>query len=305
MNVYVQRKGTKEGISSGNEKRKGLLQIDMNETAASDEELEYLNNTYINKEAENGTSSEEEEEEEDMRMAEQKMAGLRCNKSSGIMKGSNSKARGKIKIKRIENTASRQVTFSKRRNGLLKKAFELSVLCDSQLALIVFSATNKLYEFASPNMGSVVERYQRSLNLSQSQGNTMQDLEYWRLEASKSKEKVAQMEEKQRIFMGENLMGFQIKDLQRIENQILAGVARIRERKIQLLRDQVESLSKQECMLLEENKILKSQLNGGAFTREKVTRERRQSHHYHQGNQEQETRVISIETSLQLACPRG
>ncbi|XP_039169290.1 agamous-like MADS-box protein FUL-L [Eucalyptus grandis] len=47
--------------------------------------------------------------------------------------------RGKTQMKRIENDTSRQVTFSKRRNGLLKKAFELSVLCDAEVALIIFS----------------------------------------------------------------------------------------------------------------------------------------------------------------------
>uniref|UniRef100_A0A0E0CUE4 MADS-box domain-containing protein n=1 Tax=Oryza meridionalis TaxID=40149 RepID=A0A0E0CUE4_9ORYZ len=57
--------------------------------------------------------------------------------------------RGKTQMKRIENPTSRQVTFSKRRNGLLKKAFELSVLCDAEVALIVFSPRGKLYEFAS------------------------------------------------------------------------------------------------------------------------------------------------------------
>jgi len=57
--------------------------------------------------------------------------------------------RGKTQMKRIENATSRQVTFSKRRNGLLKKAFELSVLCDAEVALIVFSSRGKLYEFSS------------------------------------------------------------------------------------------------------------------------------------------------------------
>ena len=52
-------------------------------------------------------------------------------------------------MKRIENATSRQVTFSKRRNGLLKKAFELSVLCDAEVALIIFSNRGKLYEFCS------------------------------------------------------------------------------------------------------------------------------------------------------------
>jgi hypothetical protein len=57
--------------------------------------------------------------------------------------------RGKTEMKRIENATSRQVTFSKRRNGLLKKAFELSVLCDAEVALIIFSPRGKLYEFSS------------------------------------------------------------------------------------------------------------------------------------------------------------
>ncbi|KAG6483049.1 hypothetical protein ZIOFF_059689 [Zingiber officinale] len=60
--------------------------------------------------------------------------------------------RGKTQMRRIENAASRQVTFSKRRNGLLKKAHELSVLCDAEVALIVFSARGKLYEFASSSL---------------------------------------------------------------------------------------------------------------------------------------------------------
>ena len=63
----------------------------------------------------------------------------------------NSVHRGKIQIRRIENTSNRQVTFSKRRNGLLKKAHQLSVLCDAEIALIIFSATGKLYEFSSSN----------------------------------------------------------------------------------------------------------------------------------------------------------
>lgn len=57
--------------------------------------------------------------------------------------------RGKVQMKRIENEANRQVTFSKRRNGLLKKAYELSVLCDAQVAVIAFSQKGRPYEFSS------------------------------------------------------------------------------------------------------------------------------------------------------------
>ncbi|KAI3883589.1 hypothetical protein MKX03_016271, partial [Papaver bracteatum] len=57
--------------------------------------------------------------------------------------------RGKIVIRRIDNSTSRQVTFSKRRNGLLKKAKELAMLCDAEVSLIIFSSTGKLYDCAS------------------------------------------------------------------------------------------------------------------------------------------------------------
>ncbi|GLJ52122.1 hypothetical protein SUGI_1108610, partial [Cryptomeria japonica] len=51
--------------------------------------------------------------------------------------------RVKLTIKRLENSNNRQVTFSKRRNGIIKKAKELSILCDVDIALIMFSPTGK------------------------------------------------------------------------------------------------------------------------------------------------------------------
>ncbi|CAN6482303.1 unnamed protein product [Victoria cruziana] len=70
--------------------------------------------------------------------------------------------RGKIVIRRIDNSTSRQVTFSKRRNGLLKKAKELAILCDADVGLIVFSSTGKLYDFASSSMKGIIDRYSKS-----------------------------------------------------------------------------------------------------------------------------------------------
>ncbi|PWA86712.1 flowering locus C-like protein, splicing variant 2 [Artemisia annua] len=57
--------------------------------------------------------------------------------------------RRKLEIKRIEDKNSRQVTFSKRRTGLMKKARQLSVLCDVDIAVVVFSSGGKLYEFST------------------------------------------------------------------------------------------------------------------------------------------------------------
>ncbi|KAK3024126.1 hypothetical protein RJ639_043585 [Escallonia herrerae] len=58
--------------------------------------------------------------------------------------------RVKIPIKKIENRTARQVTFSKRRSGLIKKANELAVLCDASTGLIIFSSTGKMLQFCSP-----------------------------------------------------------------------------------------------------------------------------------------------------------
>jgi len=57
--------------------------------------------------------------------------------------------RGKIVIRRIDNSTSRQVTFSKRRNGIFKKAKELAILCDAEVGLMIFSSTGRLYEYSS------------------------------------------------------------------------------------------------------------------------------------------------------------
>nr|VDD18781.1 unnamed protein product [Brassica oleracea] len=68
--------------------------------------------------------------------------------------------RKKLEIKRIENKSSRQVTFSKRRNGLIEKARQLSVLCDASVALLVVSASGKLYNFsAGDDLVKIVDRY--------------------------------------------------------------------------------------------------------------------------------------------------
>ncbi|XP_042503730.1 agamous-like MADS-box protein AGL62 [Macadamia integrifolia] len=70
-----------------------------------------------------------------------------------------SRGRQKIDIKRIQNEDHRQVTFSKRRNGLFKKASELCILCDAETALIVFSPAGKVYSFGHLSVNSVINRY--------------------------------------------------------------------------------------------------------------------------------------------------
>ncbi|ERN20069.1 hypothetical protein AMTR_s00071p00198970 [Amborella trichopoda] len=72
-------------------------------------------------------------------------------------------ARGKVQLKRIENPVHRQVTFCKRRAGLLKKARELSTLCDADIGVIIFSTHGKLYDLSTNGtMQELIERYMKS-----------------------------------------------------------------------------------------------------------------------------------------------
>ncbi|XP_026819282.1 MADS-box protein JOINTLESS-like [Rhopalosiphum maidis] len=68
--------------------------------------------------------------------------------------------RRKIDISRITNNNMRRITFNKRKFGIMKKAYELSVLCDSEVAIIIFNnCNNKLYQYASTNMDEILLKY--------------------------------------------------------------------------------------------------------------------------------------------------
>eukprot|EP00128_Syssomonas_multiformis_P011452 Colp12_sorted_trinity150504_noHs@173 len=67
--------------------------------------------------------------------------------------------RKKIQIKRIDDERNRQVTFTKRKLGLMKKAYELSILCDCEIALIIFNSNNKLFQYASTDMDKILLKY--------------------------------------------------------------------------------------------------------------------------------------------------
>lgn len=65
--------------------------------------------------------------------------------------------RRKIEMKMVTDKNSRQVTFSKRRNGLFKKANELATLCAAQVAIIVFSPGGKPFSYGHPSVDAVTQ----------------------------------------------------------------------------------------------------------------------------------------------------
>ncbi|CAL0298962.1 unnamed protein product [Lupinus luteus] len=86
------------------------------------------------------------------------------------------KGRRKIEMKKITKESNLQVTFSKRRTGLFKKASELCTLCDAKVGLVVFSPANKAFSFGDPSIDAIIDRYQMRDQQPQDMGN-MQYLE--------------------------------------------------------------------------------------------------------------------------------
>lgn len=70
------------------------------------------------------------------------------------------RGRQKIPIEKIAKKSNLQVTFSKRRAGLFKKARELSTLSGAQVAIIVESPGGKHFSFGTPSVDSVIHRFE-------------------------------------------------------------------------------------------------------------------------------------------------
>ncbi|XP_028087327.1 MADS-box protein SOC1-like isoform X3 [Camellia sinensis] len=155
--------------------------------------------------------------------------------------------RGKTQMKRIENATSRQVTFSKRRSGLLKKAFELSVLCDAEVALIIFSPKGRLYEFSNSRCLSIsktIERYQRNTKEQDGSGRkeAEENLQHLKEEAVSMSQKIELIEASKRKLLGDCLESCCINELQLIEEQLEKSLHNIRARKEKILTEENQKL---------------------------------------------------------------
>ncbi|KAL9233376.1 hypothetical protein vseg_008388 [Gypsophila vaccaria] len=76
-----------------------------------------------------------------------------------VITNPNNKGKRKIPIEPIINKTKKQVTFSKRRVGLFKKASELCSLCGANVAIVTFSGAGKFFGFGHPSVEDVVQRY--------------------------------------------------------------------------------------------------------------------------------------------------
>ncbi|XWS61080.1 hypothetical protein CRYUN_Cryun07bG0095100 [Craigia yunnanensis] len=171
--------------------------------------------------------------------------------------------RGKIQMKQIENATSRQVTFSKRRNGLLKKAYELSVLCDAEVAVIIFSQKGRVSEFSSSDMQKTIQRYHKYIKEAQTDKPEMERYtQQLRLEAANMARKIELLEVSQRKLLGQSLGSCSIKELQEVESQLERSLRNIRARKSHLFKEQIEQLKAKERFLREEHAKLSAKIGG-------------------------------------------
>lgn len=173
--------------------------------------------------------------------------------------------RVKLQIKRIENNTNRQVTFSKRRNGLIKKAYELSVLCDIDIALIMFSTNGRLSYFSGKrrfedlltryinlpdhDRGSIIQSREYlistikklkaeddiALQLASTPADINSNVEEVQQEISNLQNQLQLAEEQLRIFEPDQLTITSICELESCEKNLLDVLTRVTERKKHLL----------------------------------------------------------------------
>ncbi|KAL2476611.1 Agamous-like MADS-box protein AGL1 [Abeliophyllum distichum] len=169
--------------------------------------------------------------------------------------------RGKILIKRIENTTNRQVTFCKRRNGLLKKAYELSVLCDAEVALIVFSTRGRLYEYANNSVRATIDRYKKDCVDSTNSGSvSVANTQFYQQEATKLRRQIREIQNTNRQILGEGVGALKFKELKNLETKVEKAIGRIRSKKNELLFAEIEFMQKRELELHNANMYLRAKI---------------------------------------------
>lgn len=203
--------------------------------------------------------------------------------------------RGRVQLKRIENKINRQVTFSKRKIGLLKKAHEISVLCDADTAVIIFSTKGKLFQYATDScMERILVRYERysyaekQLTALDPEANVN-----WSLEQAKLKARLEILQKNQRHYVGEDLDNLSLKELQNLEHQLDTALKHIRTKKNQLMHESISQLQKKDKALQENNSVLSKKVK----EREKALAKKTQ---IDQQNQVPNTSSILIPHALPL-----
>ncbi|XP_022922526.1 MADS-box protein SVP-like isoform X1 [Cucurbita moschata] len=166
--------------------------------------------------------------------------------------------RQKIQIKKIDNIAARQVTFSKRRRGLFKKAHELATLCDADIALIVFSASGKLFDYSSSSMHELLGRHNKLPEVNNFCQPLFQQME--KSVCANLREEFAAKTKELRHMKGEELEELGIEELKQLEKLLEIGLNRVIETKDEKFLKEIEAVKEKEALLTKENQRLRNQV---------------------------------------------
>ncbi|GFP92416.1 agamous-like mads-box protein agl15 [Phtheirospermum japonicum] len=170
--------------------------------------------------------------------------------------------RGKIEIKKIENTSARHVSFSKRRQGLFKKARELSILCDADVAIIIYSSSGRVYEYSSSDMTNILTRFNKCVESKQSPAvehnaeNQLQESN----DADVLKQEIEKLKSKQRQLLGKDLTDMDLQELHELDKQLHEGLMCVTKRKELMLTQQIEQSKTRKQQMMQENEILQRQV---------------------------------------------
>ncbi|KAL5230015.1 hypothetical protein ABZP36_028791 [Zizania latifolia] len=170
-------------------------------------------------------------------------------------------ARGKVQLRRVENPVHRQVTFCKRRAGLLKKAKELSVLCDADIGIIIFSAHGKLYDLATTGtMDELIERYKTASGDQTADGCGDQRMDP-KQEATVLKQEINLLQKGLRYIYGNGANEHMtVEELNALERYLEIWMYNIRSAKMQMMTQEIQALKSKEGMLKAANEILQEKI---------------------------------------------
>ncbi|XP_022891288.1 agamous-like MADS-box protein AGL27 isoform X9 [Olea europaea var. sylvestris] len=164
--------------------------------------------------------------------------------------------RRKLVIKRIEDKSARQVTFTKRRNGLIKKAKELAVLCDVDVNVIIFSSRGKLYHYCSSNsLADILRRYHSPV---EAEPSASAEEHYSNYASCLSIGELLHIVE--RDLRGPDIDNLSITDLVHLEEQLQAALIGARSTKTHIMLQSITSLHEKEKELIEDNRLLEEKI---------------------------------------------
>ncbi|KAI4367520.1 hypothetical protein MLD38_023250 [Melastoma candidum] len=217
--------------------------------------------------------------------------------------------KGKIAIRKIDSSKSRQVTFFKRRTGLIKKAKELSILCDAEIGIVVFSCTGKLYEYASTSMKSVIERYNGLKQEHPQEEPAAAEIQSLQKEAESLTGQLNCLQECHRNLMGEGLSQLSVEDLKQLEKLLEMSLKNIRTKKDESYQDELRQLKQKVDDVERKNKELQKRLKMAARDNEKQKGEAdvglspmdegsSRSHHESPNNNEETSECTLLQLSL-------